>query len=152
MPGRRLSGHLLLSGHLDSGRRDGDRDEYDGAQAGQHLAVHCISLPGSVAVVEHLRIARLVAGAGRQEAAPLLAALFGGRGLFGSGESVGTAVCGQQRGQIGKLLGLKRKELVSGLRCLKRAGGPWLWPTSADISARLVSMLLTTPACTRMAS
>src|SRR5690606_14295923 len=38
--GRRECRSLFLAGHLDRGRRDGDRDEYDCAQPGPHIAVH----------------------------------------------------------------------------------------------------------------
>jgi hypothetical protein len=72
-------------GHLDRGRRDGDGDEHDTAPSRASI-LPSMAAP-SVAVVEHLRVAGLVARARRQEAAALLAALFGGC-AFGLGQVV----------------------------------------------------------------
>ena len=37
---RRSRRRLVLASHLHNRRRDGDGDEHDSAEAGQHLAVH----------------------------------------------------------------------------------------------------------------
>lgn len=80
------------------------------------------SFPGLIAVVEHLRIAGLVARARRKEAATLFAPLFGSGGAFGLGERAGAAVGGQERDEIRKLLRLQGEDLIAGLRRLKGAG------------------------------
>ena len=104
----------------------------------------------ALSCVEHPRVAGLVAAARRQEAAELLAGLLLAAARCGRLEALGAALRGDDGGEIGELLGLQGEELVAGLRRLQRAGRDWLDATSDDISARLVSRLPTTPACTCM--
>ncbi|GCC49287.1 hypothetical protein chiPu_0033461, partial [Chiloscyllium punctatum] len=70
----------------------------------------------SVAVVEHLRVARRVARPRREKAATLFAALFCGGAALGFGQRVGAAVGGEKRDKIGELLRLKGENLVARLR------------------------------------
>ena len=63
------------------------------------------------------------------------------------------AIGGDDRGQVGELLGLQREELVAGLRRLQRAGrATGSTMTRASICVRVAVEILTTPAWTRMAS
>src|SRR3546814_20508733 len=73
-------------------------------------------------VVEHARVARLIAGGSRQEAAEPFAALgFDGR-LARRVQRLRPALRGEQRRQFRELLRLQCEKLVARLRRLKRAG------------------------------
>ena len=96
--------------------------------------------------MEHPDVAGLIALAGREEAAELLAPLLLRGGALGRLRLCARALRGDDRSQVGELLGLQCEELVAGLRRLQRAAADWLDVTSADISVRLVSRLPTTPA------
>src|SRR5690606_14831421 len=76
----------------------------------------------SIAAVEHLRVAGLVAAARRQKAAALLAPLCGGRGPLGLRQRAGAAIGRDQGDQVGELLRLEGEKLVTGLGRLQRAG------------------------------
>ena len=78
--------------------------------------------PPSVSAVEHLGAAGLVACAGRQEALALCLPLRGSCGLLRGLQRLCPPVCRDDGGEIGQLLRLKGKELVSSLSRLKRAG------------------------------
>ena len=69
----------------------------------------------------HLRVARLVARSRRQEAAALFLPLCGGGGVLGIRQRLRPAIGGDERGEVGELLGLEREKLVARLRRLKRA-------------------------------
>lgn len=79
--------------------------------------------PPSIAAVEHLGVAGLVARPGRQEAPTLLAALFGSGRPLGLRQRVGAAVGGDDGGEIGELLRLEGEKLVAGLCRLQGARG-----------------------------
>ena len=64
-------------------------------------------MPPSVAAVEHLRVAGLIARAWRQEAAALFLSLRGGGGLFRRLQCLRPPVGGDDGGEIGELLRLK---------------------------------------------
>src|SRR3546814_3679099 len=80
------------------------------------------SLVSIGSVVEHARVARLIAGGSRQEAAEPFAALgFDGR-LARRVQRLRPALRGEQRRQFRELLRLQCEKLVARLRRLKRAG------------------------------
>jgi hypothetical protein len=118
------TGASSSAGHLHGGCRDDDQPRRRWRPGGPASCRPSFRAP---AVVEHLRIARLVAGAGRQEAAPLLAALLGRCRLLGSGKRLAR---GRWRpaaaDEVGELLRLQRQQLVSGLGRLNAPVAPWL--------------------------
>jgi hypothetical protein len=73
--------------------------------------------------MEHRDGRGLIARAGRQEPPKLLLPLILGGGLLGGLKTLRPTLGGDGGGEIGKLLGLKRKDLIAGLGCLERAGG-----------------------------
>ena len=75
----------------------------------------------------------MIAGAGGKKAAELLPALVLRRRLLGGLKRLRAALGNHSSGEVGKLLRLKREQLVTGLRCRKAAVADWLDVTSADI-------------------
>ena len=98
--------------------------------------------------VEHRDGAGLIARAGRQEAAKLLAAPDPApRRAARASSALRASLRGDDGGQIGELLRLQARG--AGCRPASPASAPvadWLDVTSADICVRLVSRLPTTPA------
>src|SRR5689334_114392 len=73
--------------------------------------------------VEHLHIGGLIALSWRQETPELLSALILGRGALSRFKALRPALRRRGRREIGKLLRLKREDLVAGLSCLQGATG-----------------------------
>src|SRR5579884_665005 len=71
---------------------------------------------------EHAGVAGLIAGAGGEEAAALLAALFSRGRALRVGKSPCASIGRHDGGEVGELLRLERENLVAGLHRLQRPG------------------------------